>query len=46
MIPVGEAVGGVMTDRLGPAMVFIVFGAFNILITLIPLLVRDVREME
>ena len=46
MIPVGEAVGDMMTDRLGPVMVFIVFGTFNILITLIPLLVRDVREME
>lgn len=46
MIPVGDAVGGVMTDHLGPAMVFIVFGAFNILITLLPLLVRDIREME
>lgn len=45
MIPVGEAVGGVMTDRLGPAMVFIVFGTFNIVIALLPLLVRDVREV-
>ena len=46
MIPVGEAVGGILTDRLGPAKVFIVFGLFNLVNVLIPLLVRDVRELE
>ncbi|HEV2580504.1 MAG TPA: MFS transporter [Ktedonobacteraceae bacterium] len=46
MIPVGEAVGGILTDRIGPATVFIIFGLFNIVNSLIPLLVREVREME
>ncbi len=46
MIPVGEAVGGILTDHIGPALVFIVFGAFNVVNSLIPLLVREVRETE
>jgi len=46
MIPVGEAVGGIMTDRVGPAMVFIVFGIINLVIVLIPLFVHDVRALE
>ncbi|HLX59433.1 MAG TPA: MFS transporter [Ktedonobacteraceae bacterium] len=46
MIPVGEAVGGILTDHIGPALVFIIFGAFNIVNSLIPLLVREVRETE
>jgi len=46
MIPVGEVVGGIMTDRIGPAMVFIVFGIVNLVIVLIPLFVRDVRALE
>lgn len=44
MIPVGEAVGGILTDRIGPALVFIIFGGFNVVNSLIPLLVREVRE--
>src|SRR5260370_526940 len=46
MIPVGEAVGGILTDHIGPALVFIIFGAFNVVNSLIPLLVREVRETE
>ena len=46
MIPVGEAVGGILTDRIGPALVFIIFGLLNTVNSLIPLLVREVREME
>ena len=46
MIPIGEVVGGILTDRIGPAIVFIVFGLFNLVIVLIPLLVREVRELE
>jgi MFS family permease len=46
MIPVGEAIGGILTDHIGPALVFIIFGAFNIVNSLIPLLVREVRETE
>lgn len=45
MIPIGEFLGGIMTDRLGPATVFIVFGIINLVNVLIPLLVRDVREL-
>jgi nitrate/nitrite transporter NarK len=44
MIPVGEALGGILTDRVGPAFVFV--GLFNLVIVLIPLLVRRVRELE
>jgi MFS family permease len=46
MIPVGEAIGGILTDHIGPAPVFIIFGAFNIVNSLIPLMVREVRETE
>ena len=45
MIPVGEALGGIMTDRIGPAPVFVFFGLFNLANVLIPLLVREVREL-
>ena len=46
MIPVGELLGGILTDHIGPALVFIVFGLFNLVNVLIPLLVREVRELE
>jgi MFS family permease len=46
MIPVGEALGGILTDRIGPAMVFIIFGLLNLVNVIIPLLVREVRELE
>lgn len=46
MIPIGEALGGIMTDRIGPAKVFVIFGLFNLANVLIPLFVREVRELE
>src|SRR5579863_499984 len=46
MIPVGEALGGILTDRVGPAFVFVFFGLFNLVIVLIPLFVREVRNLE
>jgi MFS family permease len=46
MIPVGEALGGILTDHIGPALVFILFGAFNVVNSMIPLLVREVRETQ
>ncbi len=46
MIPVGQAIGGILTDYFGPALVFIVFGAFNVVNSLLPLLVQEVRETE
>jgi MFS family permease len=45
-IPLGEALGGVLTDHIGPAAVFLIFGIFNLVNVLFPLLVREVREME
>ncbi|MGH2496222.1 MAG: hypothetical protein ACRDIV_16120 [Ktedonobacteraceae bacterium] len=46
MIPVGEALGGILTDRIGPAPVFIIFGSINLANVLIPLFVRDVRQLK
>lgn len=46
MIPIGDFLGGVMTDRLGPATVFVVFGILNLVNVLIPLLVKDVRDLQ
>ncbi|HEX6483123.1 MAG TPA: MFS transporter [Ktedonobacteraceae bacterium] len=46
MIPVGELLGGILTDRIGPALVFIVFSLFNLVNGMIPLLFREVRELE
>lgn len=45
-IPVSQALGGVLTDRLGPAMVFILGGVLALSTNFLPLLVRDVREMK
>ena len=45
-IPVSQALGGVLTDRLGPAMVFILGGLLALSTNFLPLLVRDVREMK
>jgi predicted MFS family arabinose efflux permease len=46
LIPVSQALGGVLTDRLGPAMVFILGGLLAFSTNFVPLLVRDVREMK
>jgi hypothetical protein len=46
MILVEEVVGGILTDHIGPALVFIIFGAFNVVNSFIPLLVHEVRETE
>src|SRR6266567_3974380 len=45
-IPLGEALGGILADRIGPALVFLIFGAFNFVNVMTPLLVREVRELE
>jgi MFS family permease len=45
-IPVSQALGGVLTDRLGPAMVFILGGLLALSTNFLPLLVHDVREMK
>lgn len=46
MIPVGYLLGGIMTDSIGPATVFIFFSIFNAAFVLIPLCVRDIRELQ
>jgi MFS family permease len=46
LIPISEGLGGVLTDRLGPAMVFLLGGALTLITNFIPLLVSDVREMK
>jgi MFS family permease len=45
-IPLSQALGGMLTDRLGPAMVFLLGGLLALSLNFLPLLVREVREME
>src|SRR5579872_3561749 len=45
-IPISQAVGGVLTDLLGPSLVFLLGGLLALSTNFLPLLVRDVREME
>lgn len=44
--PVSQALGSVLTDRLGPAMVFLLGSLLALSTNFLPLLVRDVREMK
>lgn len=46
LIPVSEAFAGVLTERSGPPLVFLLGGALALCMNMIPLLVRDVREMK
>ncbi len=46
LIPVAEALGGVAADHFGPALVFIVGGLSNTILSLIALTVREIRELE
>ena len=46
LIPVSEALAGVLTDWLGPALVFLLGGSLGLVMNVLPLLVRDVREMK
>lgn len=46
LIPVSQAFSGVLTDRLGPALVFLLGGLLALSTNSLPLLARDVREME
>jgi MFS family permease len=46
MVPVGEGLGGILTDHIGPAQVFLVFGLLNLVLNLFPLLFKDVRQIE
>ncbi|WP_376793941.1 MFS transporter, partial [Thermogemmatispora sp.] len=42
--PLGQALGGILTDRIGAAAVFLLFGVLGLGGSLSPLLVREVRE--
>ena len=46
MTPVGDGLGGVLTDHIGPAQVFVFFGLLNLALTASPLLVKEIRQME
>jgi MFS family permease len=44
--PLGMAVGGVLTDRVGPAWVFVGAGAINVALSLLGLSIRGIRELD
>jgi MFS family permease len=46
MTPVGFAVAGVLTDRVGPAWVFVAAGIMNLALSLLGLTVRGIRELD
>jgi MFS family permease len=45
-MPIGYMVGGLLTDRIGPSWVFITGGALNLLVVVIGLSIRDIRQLE
>jgi MFS family permease len=45
MAPAAQGIGGILTDSLGPAMVCILGGSLSLITMVIPLCVRDIREM-
>lgn len=45
-LPVGYVLGGMLSDRLGPAWVFLASGGLNFIGVLIGLCLRDIRQME
>ena len=46
LMPLGYAIIGALTDRVGPGMVFLAGGAINIALTLVALAVPGVRRLE
>lgn len=46
LLPMGYAIIGALTDRVGPGMVFLVGGALNVALTLVALAVPGVRRLE
>lgn len=46
MVPVAQGLGGFLTDGVGPALVCIMSGVLCLITVIIPLLVRDVREID
>ncbi len=45
LMPLGLAAGGILTDRIGPSLVFIAGGMLNLLVAAVGLCVRDVRRL-
>lgn len=46
LLPLGYAIIGALTDRVGPGMVFLAGGAINVALTLVALAVPGVRRLE
>jgi MFS family permease len=46
MIPIADILCGVATDHIGPALVFLLSGLLNLVLFIVPLGVREIRELE
>jgi MFS family permease len=46
LTPVGFALGGIVTDRVGPRLVFIVCGLISALLSAMALTVRGIRQLD
>jgi len=46
LMPLGLATGGILTDRIGPSLVFIAGGMLNLLVAAVGLCVKDIRRLE
>lgn len=46
LTPVGYALGGLVTDRVGPGWVFIAAGALNVMLNVVALCVPEVRGVD
>jgi MFS family permease len=46
LLPVSYVLAGWLGDRLGPAAVFLFGGAVMVVLNLLPLFLRDIREMQ
>jgi MFS family permease len=46
LTPVGYVVGGILTDHIGPRLVFVVCGILSILLHLAALTVRGIRQLD
>jgi len=46
LTPVGYALGGILTDRIGPRLVFIGCGLISALLSLMALTVRGIRQLD
>ena len=46
LLPIGFALTGIATDHIGPAAVFLLAGAMNVVLAIIALLVPDIRDLR